>query len=44
METPIDRTIDEIKDRYYKVARKLLEIRGEVSHPILRVPRFNYEH
>ena len=44
LDGPLDRSVDEVKDRYYRVARKLLELRGDVSNPLMRVPRFNYEH
>ena len=37
-----DRSVDEIKDRYYTVAREILKLRGEVNHPIVKKP-FNYE-
>ena len=39
---PKDRTVDELKDRYYSVSRALLQSRNEVKHPIVTVP-FNYE-
>ncbi len=42
LEGPIDRSVDEVKDRYYRVARKLLELRGDGANPLMRVPRFNY--
>lgn len=31
-----DRTIEELKDRYYSVCRKLLEARRQFDHPILK--------
>ena len=34
--------MDEIKDRYYTMARALLELRGQADHPIVKKP-FNYE-
>ena len=30
-----DRTVDELKDRYYSVAREILKLRGEVDNPIV---------
>ena len=30
-----DRTVDELKDRYYSVSREILQLRGESSHPIV---------
>lgn len=38
-----DRSVDELKDRYYSVARALLEARDQKSHPIVKNP-FSYEH
>ena len=38
----IERTVDEIKDRYYSVARSILVHRGSEGHPIVTRP-FNYE-
>ena len=37
-----DRTVDEIKDRYYAVAKEILTLRGEVKNPIVVKP-FNFE-
>lgn len=37
-----ERTVDEIKDRYYSVARSVLVLRGSEGHPIVTRP-FNYE-
>jgi len=37
-----ERTVDEIKDRYYSVARGVLVLRGSDGHPIVTKP-FNYE-
>ena len=37
-----DRTVDEIKDRYYSVAKEVLTLRGEVKNPIVVKP-FNFE-
>jgi hypothetical protein len=34
--------VDEIKDRYYTVAKALLECRGQADHPIVKKP-FNFE-
>jgi tRNA C32,U32 (ribose-2'-O)-methylase TrmJ len=34
--------VDEIKDRYYTVAKALLELRGQQDHPIVKKP-FNFE-
>ena len=34
--------MDEIKDRYYTVAKALLELRGQADHPIVKKP-FNFE-
>ena len=34
-----NRTIEDLKDRYYKVSKELLIKRGEKNHPILN---FNY--
>ena len=34
--------MDEIKDRYYAVAKALLELRGQTDHPIVKKP-FNFE-
>jgi len=37
-----DRTVDELKDRYYKVAKEILELRGDTENPIVQKP-FNFE-
>jgi len=37
-----DRTVDELKDRYYKVAREILVLRGDSEHAIVKKP-FNFE-
>jgi hypothetical protein len=37
-----DRTVDELKDRYYSVAKALLEAKGQKSHPIVQKP-FSFE-
>jgi hypothetical protein len=37
-----DRSVDELKDRYYTVAKALLQAKGETSHPIVTRP-FNFE-
>ena len=37
-----ERTVDEIKDRYYSVTRSILILRGNEGHPIVTRP-FNYE-
>jgi hypothetical protein len=34
--------VDEIKDRYYSVAKAVLELRGQLDHPLVKKP-FNYE-
>jgi len=34
--------VDEIKDRYYSVAKAVLEIRGQTDHQIVK-KQFNYE-
>ena len=39
---PKDRTVDELKDRYYSVSRALLQSRKDTKNPIVSVP-FNYE-
>lgn len=33
-----DRSIDQLKDRYYKVCKLILESRGDVEHPIVKRP------
>lgn len=40
--TKSDRSVDELKDRYYSVAKAVLESRGQKSHPIVIKP-FSYE-
>ena len=37
-----ERTVDEIKDRYYSVAKAVLEVRGQLDHQIVKKP-FNFE-
>ena len=37
-----DRTVDEIKDRYYSVSKEILTLRGETKNPIVLKP-FNFE-
>ena len=37
-----ERTVDEIKDRYYSVSKAVLEHRGSLEHTIVKKP-FNYE-
>jgi hypothetical protein len=37
-----ERTVDEIKERYYSVSKIILENRGLNDHPIVKKP-FNYE-
>lgn len=37
-----ERTVDELKDRYYSIAKAILEIREQVDHPIVKKP-FSYE-
>ena len=37
------RSIEEIKDRYYSVSKKLLEERGDYNHPIVKKP-YNFEY
>ena len=37
-----DRTVDELKDRYYSVSRELLTYRGDEDNPIVQKP-FNFE-
>jgi hypothetical protein len=34
--------VDEIKDRYYSVAKAILEYRSQLDHPIVKKP-FNFE-
>jgi DNA methyltransferase 1-associated protein 1 len=41
-QTNSQRTIEELKDRYYSVSRKLLEVRKNFDHPILK-SGYNYE-
>ena len=41
--TFLERTVDEIKERYYSVAKAVLEIRGQVDHPLVKKPPFSYE-
>jgi hypothetical protein len=37
-----DRSVDEIKARYFSVSKEILKLRGETKHPIVVKP-FNYE-
>lgn len=37
-----DRTVDELKNRYYAVVKEVLTHRGETSDPIVQKP-FNFE-
>lgn len=37
-----DRTVDELKERYYSVAAEILKLRGDHEHPIVQKP-FNFE-
>lgn len=37
-----DRTVDELKERYYSVSRELLKYRGDVTNPIV-TKEFNFE-
>ena len=37
------RTIEELKDRYYTIAKKLCEIRGDLEHPVVKKP-YNYDY
>lgn len=37
-----ERTVDEIKDRYYSVSKAILEHKNQKDHPIVKKP-FNYE-
>lgn len=37
-----DRTVDELKDRYYSVSREVLQFRGDNDNPIVKKP-FNFE-
>jgi len=37
-----DRSVDELKDRYYTVSKAILEARKDLNHPIVTKP-FNYE-
>lgn len=38
-----ERTVEELKDRYYTCAKKLLESKNEVEHPIVKKP-YNYDY
>lgn len=42
-ERAFDRTIEEIKHRYYEVARALLKHRGESSHRYLKAAAYDIE-
>lgn len=37
-----DRSVDELKNRYYSVAREILKSRGDTDNPIVQKP-FNFE-
>jgi hypothetical protein len=37
-----DRSVDEVKQRYYQVAKAILTLQGSISHPIVQKP-FNFE-
>lgn len=37
------RTVEELKDRYYSCSKKLLEIREELEHPIVKKP-YSYDY
>ena len=37
-----DRTVDELKERYYSVSRELLKFQGDHNNPIVQKP-FNFE-
>jgi hypothetical protein len=37
-----ERTVDELKDRYYSISKLVLEQRGQFDHVIVKKP-FNYE-
>jgi DNA methyltransferase 1-associated protein 1 len=41
-DTQYDRTVEELKDRYYSVSKKILEYRKCYNHPILK-SGYNYE-
>ena len=38
-----DKTIEEIKNRYYEVSRALLEHRGNIKHPYFKYEPYNIE-
>lgn len=38
-----ERSVDELKDRYYSVAKAILLARGLKNHPIVTKP-FSFEH
>jgi len=38
-----DRTVEEVKYRYYEVARALLRHRKELNHPYLKYDQFDIE-
>ena len=38
-----DRTVEEVKYRYYEVAKALLEYRKEYNHPYLKYEQFDIE-
>jgi len=34
----LDRSVDELKDRYYKICKAILLVRGQNNHPIVQKP------
>ena len=42
-ETNYRRSIEEIKERYYSISRRLLELRGDHNHPLVKKP-YNFEY
>ena len=42
-EQPIERTVEELKNRYYSCSKVLLENKGKTDHPIIKRP-YNYEY
>ena len=38
----LERTVDEIKERYYSISKIILEKRGQADHALVKKP-FNYE-
>ncbi len=37
------RTVEELRERYFSVAKKVLELRGDTEHPIVKKP-YNYDY